>query len=252
MLDAKSDKVICGDNYARYFTNVKCMDVLERFAEFEHHKIANLFRHKIIDDMVNNELSKNMNARIILIGAGFDTRAFRFDGGTWFEIDEPEIIEYKNTRLPAFNCKNTLTRISHVFSKQQLEQTLRSCNGSSKVIIVIEGVLRYLDRGETETLILDLKKAFPMHGLICDLMSREFYEEYGCATSDVLANMGAPIKFHAIDPQQLFKDRGYRLVDTVSVIRAALESGRFTNEADLIEDRTTVLNGYSICRFEIP
>jgi O-methyltransferase involved in polyketide biosynthesis len=44
----------------------------------------------IIDDLLREELVANPNLTVVIIGAGFDTRAFRLQGGTWIELDEPQ------------------------------------------------------------------------------------------------------------------------------------------------------------------
>jgi hypothetical protein len=38
---------------------------------------------------------------VVVIGAGFDTRAFRLCGGRWVELDEPALITLKEAHLPA-------------------------------------------------------------------------------------------------------------------------------------------------------
>ena len=196
MLDANGPDPICGDDYAKCFSDNSSLELLDRLENFEQHKIANLFRHKIIDDVIKDKLSRQPETRIILIGAGLDTRAFRLNGGIWIEIDEPEIIDYKNTRLPAADCGNPLVRIAHSFSRESLDRILRPCQVFSDVMIVIEGVLRYLKESEVYALLLALNRTFSAYGLLCDLMSREFFEQYGGATSNVLTELGAPVRFH--------------------------------------------------------
>ena len=252
MLDASSDNPICADDYAEHFANDDYSNLLERFQTFEQHRIANLFRHRIIDDIIKTALAGDAATAIILVGAGFDTRAYRIHGGRWYEIDEPEIIDYKTMRLPASACDNPLTRIPHAFSEHRLEQTLQSCKICTNVFIIVEGVLRYLEESEIRSLVRDLTRVFPTHCLVCDLMSRRFFEEYGGGTTDVLKELGAPTKFHAINPQQLFKDAGYRLTDMVSVIETAIASGEFPETEETIEHAGTLFDGYSVCRFELP
>ena len=62
----------------------------------------------------------------MIIGAGFDSRAYRLKGGTWIELDEPQVIAYKNDRLSASNCENELNRIPIDFSSESLEEKLSS------------------------------------------------------------------------------------------------------------------------------
>ncbi len=251
MQDAESDSPICGDNYAKYFINDHGMEVLDRFQGIETHRIGNLARHKIIDDLINDELSRHPDLTAILIGAGFDTRSFRLDGGTWVEIDEPAIIDYKNSCLPAADCKNPLVRIPHRFSGDSLEQSLGPYKHGRHIVIIIEGVFRYLDKKDINDLFPALQGIFSKYKLICDLMSHAFNEIYADATRDIIKQMGAPVKFSMDRPELFFQDMNHRLVDKISVVKYAVDNNLLPGSIDTkVKDPDVLFDGYSICRFE--
>jgi len=54
----------------------------------------------LIDQAVRARLQANPDTLVVLVGAGFDSRAFRIPGGRWIEIDEAPIIERKNAVAP--------------------------------------------------------------------------------------------------------------------------------------------------------
>ena len=75
--------------------------VWEEFKSFTPPNAGNAARHAIIDDRLRQAPGgTDPQATVVIIGAGFDTRAFRLNGGYWFELDEPEILTYKESRLP--------------------------------------------------------------------------------------------------------------------------------------------------------
>ena len=81
MLDADSDRPVCGDNYAKILMDKEAFEVFDKFRPFKNAIISNATRHRIIDDLIKSELKKEPETKIFIIGAGFDTRAYRMDGG---------------------------------------------------------------------------------------------------------------------------------------------------------------------------
>ena len=120
--------------------------VWQEFKSFTPPNASNAARHAMIDEHLRRALVNDPQATIVIIGAGFDTRAFRLPGGRWFEIDEPEILTYKESRLPADTAPNPLQRIAIDFATESLAAKLATIAAPATVHIVIEGVLMYLSR----------------------------------------------------------------------------------------------------------
>src|SRR5215510_9037451 len=145
MQDAEREQPVCGDSFARTFMNEQGLQILDTFKDETRPNTTNVARHRIIDDLLRQELLADPKLTVVIIGAGFDTRAFRLKGGTWIELDEPQVITYKEGRLPAANSNNELQRIPIDFASESLEQKLAPYSGRSPVTVVIEGVLMYLE-----------------------------------------------------------------------------------------------------------
>jgi O-methyltransferase involved in polyketide biosynthesis len=96
MRDAEHDQPVCGDVYAKAFMNEEGLRVLEKFKDETATNSSNVARHRIIDDFLRQELLDHPDLRVVIIGAGFDSRAYRLKGGSWFELDEPQVIVYKD------------------------------------------------------------------------------------------------------------------------------------------------------------
>src|SRR5678815_5530723 len=251
MQDAERDQPVCGDTYAKVFMNEEGLQILETFKDETRPNTSNVARHRLIDDLLREELSANPNLTVVIIGAGFDTRAFRLKGGTWVELDEPQVITYKEERLPAANSQNELERISIDFATESLEQKLATFSGHSPVTVVIEGVLMYLEKATIEKLLETLHRLFPRHKLICDLMTREFRDKTAGSIHEKLTGMGASFKFTLDNPEDLFLKNGYRELEKIPIIEKAVlfEAGEIPPEVWQTV-QPTLPQGYSIHVFE--
>jgi methyltransferase (TIGR00027 family) len=251
MQDAEREQPVCGDNYAKAFMNEQGLQILETFKDETHPNTSNVARHRIIDDLLRQELAAHPNLTIVIIGAGFDTRAFRLKGGTWVELDEPQVIAYKDERLPASSSENELQRISIDFATDSIEQKLASFSGRSPVAVVIEGVFMYLEEAAIEKLLATLHRLFPRHKLICDLMTRDFFERYAGTMHEKLTGMGATFKFTVDSPEEIFIKNGYRELEKIPIVERAVlfEVGEIPPEVwQTIQP--TLPSGYDIYVFE--
>jgi methyltransferase (TIGR00027 family) len=251
MQDAGRDKPVCGDTYARVFMNEQGLQILETFKDETRPNTSNVGRHRIIDDLLRQELTVNPNLMVVIIGAGFDTRAFRLQGGTWVELDEPQVITYKEERLPASTSENELHRISIDFATDSLEQKLAPFSGRRPVTLVIEGVLSYLEEAAINRLLRTLRRLFPQHKLICDLMTRDFFEKNASTIHEKLTGMGAVFKFTIDNPEDVFLKNGYRQLQKIPIIEQSIlfEAGEIPPEVwQTIQP--TLPQGYDIHVFE--
>ena len=253
MRDAEREQPVCGDTYARVFMNEQGLEILEGFKDETRPNSSNVARHRIIDDLLRQELLANPNLTVVIIGAGFDTRAFRLKGGTWIELDEPQVITYKEERLPASTSENELQRIPIDFTTDSLEQKLGSSSNRDPVTVVIEGVLMYLEEETIDTLLQTLRRLFPEHKLICDLMTRDFFEKNASTIHEKLTGMGATFKFTIANPEELFVRNGYRQLEKIPIVEKAVlfEAGEIPPDVwQTIQP--TLPQGYDIHVFETP
>ncbi len=252
MEDAERNNSVCSDIYAKFFMNEDGQRILESFKDETSPNATIIARHRIIDDFLRRELVADPDLCVLLIGAGFDSRAFRLDGGKWLELDEPQIIKYKNERLPVANCRNGLHRIPIDFSTDSLEEKLSVFASNSPVVVVIEGVFSYLEEQMIKETLHTLRRLFPHHKLIGDLMNRQFFEEYGKTMHEKLSGLGADFKFTADEPEKIFIENGYNCLEKTSMVKKAIEFGLLKIPKIALENElTTLANGSAIYLFEV-
>jgi len=241
---------ICGDSYASRFVDEEATRIWERFKGFRNPNAGNASRHRIIDELVQAELSQQRQARVVVIGAGFDTRAYRLDGGRWLEVDEPVIIEHKNARLPAESAKNPLERVAIEFGTESLAARLAPFQQTQRTHLIIEGVFMYLTHAQRQQLLGALRQLFPNHALYCDLMTKSFNETFGRKLHDAIVALGTSFQDMTDEPQALFLSEGYRAAASTSITLHAAERGALNVPAFLVRMRRSALEGYRIWKFE--
>lgn len=251
MEDSEKKESVCHDIYAKNFMDERGLNIFSSFSTEKNPNAGNVARHRIIDDFIRNQLSNNHELQIILIGAGFDSRAYRINGGTWIELDEPQVISYKNDKLPIEQCKNELRRIPIDFETESFEDKLREFSSVTNTIVVFEGVFLYLQEDVIKQILQILHKLFPKHQLVCDLMTEKFYKKYSYTLHQKINKLGANYKFTLQKPSEVFCNYKYSIVEKHSVIGKAIEYGSIKVPKFIFKTfLNTLEHGYSIYIFE--
>jgi methyltransferase (TIGR00027 family) len=223
--DAEKRAPICGDHFAELFMDEEAREVFKHFAGLRMPNASNATRARIIDDWLRDRLLADPEQLVILLGAGFDARAFRLAGGHWVELDQPALMAQKERVLPASRSPQPLNRVAIDFGTEKLADKLQEFE-SENPVIVMEGVSMYLSQPELKSTLSALSWAFPRHTLIMDLMSRRFAERYGAEVRRRLAEMGGVFATDMTDdPARAVTAAGYRQIARVSIMRRARELG---------------------------
>jgi len=110
-----------------------------------------LYRTKYIDDVLKENLKEI--EQLLILGSGFDTRAYRFDGVEKlkvFEVDHPQTISKKRKGLKKLYKKiPDHVRLGEIdFDKKKLEEVLLDNNFAfnKKTLVIWEGVTQYIEQ----------------------------------------------------------------------------------------------------------
>jgi methyltransferase (TIGR00027 family) len=249
--DAPRAKPLCGDSFAARLMDDQAREIWRRFQRHHWPNAGNATRHRIIDDHLRDELHSDPGARVVVIGAGFDTRAFRLPGGRWIEVDDPTIISHKEARLPAVGAPNPLVRVPIDFEQESLAAKLAPFAGPERAHIVIEGVLMYLTDAQRRELLAILRNVFPRHTVYCDLMRRSFFEAYSRKVHEEIVGMGTSFADISETPEKLFLEGGYSRSASISIpIRTAQLGGVNLPVFVLRWFMPTLRDGYAIWKFD--
>ena len=123
-------------------------------------------RHRQIDDWLERALETEL-AQVVLLGAGYDTRAYRFArqlrGRRVFELDFPATSERKQ-RIVAQNARSLPeVRVEYVaidFLSEKLDEKLLAAGfePGAATFVVWEGVSMYLTRGAVKATLATLRR----------------------------------------------------------------------------------------------
>lgn len=223
--DAASAKPVCGDTFAAEFIDQETLARLQPALRFRAPATSNVARHRLIDDIVRNALAKNRTRRIIVLGAGLDTRAFRMEGGRWWELDDAALLTFKEARLPARTAPNPLTRVSVDFSRADLHDYLAPLAGDDEALVVLEGVSMYLPTATLAKTAEAIRAALPRASIVCDLMTPAFNRRFSGGLRRELGRLGAHFASNTAHPRVAFEAAGYRAQDCASIVERAREAG---------------------------
>jgi len=223
--DSASASPVCGDELASRFLEDEVRRDLAPLTSLSRPAASNVARHRIIDDMVRDALRADPHRRVILLGAGFDTRAFRLAGGQWFELDDPPLLAYKDGRLPASEAPNSLVRMPVLFDSDTPDRYIGALAGDDSALVILEGVSMYLSDAALTSLAAALVRHLPRATLICDLMSPRFASTFSGDLRRRLQAMGAVFGERTAHPHLAIEAAGLRPVSRVSIAGRAVELG---------------------------
>jgi methyltransferase (TIGR00027 family) len=158
----ESDKAqgvrICYDPYAVKFLNPWFYRFMRLFIDIGYAERTGagvqgflVARCRYIDDLVQLSLEEGLE-QLVILGAGYDSRAYRFDGlkngVKVFEVDHPATQRDKIKKVKAVfgELPSYVTYVGVDFNRDTLEERLKACgyDERKKTLFVWEGVVMYL------------------------------------------------------------------------------------------------------------
>lgn len=134
-------------------------------------------RKCFMESHVRNFLNDNskVSTQVLIVGAGYDTLAYRlsqeYPSSTFWEVDHPATSRVKQQGLENLSPQpSNLHCIMADLSKTSLPQVLSQqslCNPKTKTIVVMEGLLYYLDESQVKQLFRDVAQVTPKGSQVC-------------------------------------------------------------------------------------
>jgi methyltransferase (TIGR00027 family) len=112
-------------------------------------------RTRFFDDALVRVVSDPKIAQVVALAAGMDARAFRLDLPTIFEIDQPALLELKESRLVAAGATARCDRISvaaDLIGPWAADLVHAGFDDASPSVFLAEGLLGYLEARRTSAL----------------------------------------------------------------------------------------------------
>lgn len=154
--------------------------------------------------------------QIVMLAAGMDTRAYRLAfpaETTVFELDRPEVLNYKKEKLAQAqpHCERKAIAVDLRENWQQ-KLVQAGFQQGERTLWLVEGLLMYLEESQVVTLINRINSlASSRDIMLCDILSQTLLESpYMKKQLDFLENIGAGWKFGTNDPIEFMKKLGWQ------------------------------------------
>ncbi len=186
----QSDR-ICYDPYARQFApawlySITAFFVRIGYAEWRGPGVVGFIvaRDRYIDDVLAESLGNGLQ-QLVILGAGYDSRAYRFDGLKQgvkvFEVDHPATQADKLARVKEIfgTVPAHVTYVAVDFNTQSLDQRLAEAGYDPKLktLFIWQGVTMYLTvAAMDETLQFVARHSAPGSALVFDYIYRQVLE----------------------------------------------------------------------------
>lgn len=184
---------------------------MKPFARYAYWSVT--IRTRLIDDYILQYIQQGYSS-IINLGAGLDTRPYRLDlpqDVEWIEIDFPEVIELKNSRLKQYSPNCRLERIgidlSDLTERKKVFAELN--NRSGPALILTEGVIPYLDEAAVSSLANEIKQQSRFKLWITEYYSPEVYPRYQSPKFNKRLG-SSPFQFFPVDWLAFFEQHGWK------------------------------------------
>lgn len=165
-LDSRSKNSILHDEKADEI--VKSIDFdFEKLRGFGNGNVM-VVRARQLDEWIREFLRSNLDAVVLNLGCGLDTRVHRISPPStvsWFDVDFPEVIE---ERQKFFSNSEAYTMIASSITEPEWLQKTPS---GRPVMAVADGVLEYLTEDEVKGLLSGITGHFPHGQVAFDVMN---------------------------------------------------------------------------------
>ena len=222
--------------------------------------IGNLVcRTRFIDDVLERELRDGVE-QVVVLGAGFDTRAYRvpgIDGADVFEVDHPDVQEVKEERVRSVfgSVPPHVTFVPIDFDTQELmaEMDRTAYDRGKRTLFIWEGVTQYITEAAVDSTLRGVSTgAGEGSNIVFTYIKRDIVEGTDRTAVDetvmgMAEDQGSPW-ITGLDPDRLdayLDERGLALLEDVG---AAAYRDRYL---DPLDRETTVYEGERVAVAEI-
>jgi methyltransferase (TIGR00027 family) len=187
-----------------------------------------LYRTKFIDEILKENINENIE-QVLILGAGFDTRAYRLEGIQYiifYEVDCPETIFKKKERLKKLykDIPQNVNLLSIDFEENKLEEKMKKSNfnKNKKTLVIWEGVTQYIDKEALNNVLDYLSSIKSESKLLFTYIKKEIID--GSNRSEIDHNiisfaekMGSPWKtgINPAEIEELLENRSLKLLKDV-------------------------------------
>jgi methyltransferase (TIGR00027 family) len=227
---------ICRDPWARPLAGPEGDVLADAFLErFPHMELWIALRTAYLDEQVDFWSRSGQLAQVVILGAGFDTRAARLGRGgvTFFEVDHPATQAEKRLRLAGlagYPAEAPRFAACDFEKGEDVIDRLAAAgfDRGAPALVLWEGVVPYLSEAAVRATARRLASGLDARSvLVFDILGKRMAEAQTRRAQDqqmldYVGGLGEPIRFGTNDILPLLVDEGYRDVRVTSYDELAL------------------------------
>ncbi len=179
-------------------------------------------RTRFFDDAIGRLVDGRQISQVVILAAGMDARAFRLSwppGVRLYELDRPEVLEVKESRLRTVDARASCDRVTvgvDLVGEWAPLLLAAGFEADRPSLWLVEGLLFYLDRDGVQRLLGQLGALAGAHSiLLTDLVGTSFLTHpWTQARLNVMAELDMPFRFGTDDPESLLREHGWSATAT--------------------------------------
>jgi methyltransferase (TIGR00027 family) len=180
----------------------------------------------VYDEIIMRLASQNEIDSVINLAAGLDTRPYRLNlpaSLIWFEVDLPDVLDYKQEKLAKEQTVCQLERIALDVTDDQARRSFLSAIGkrAGRTLVLTEGLLTYLTAQKVASIAADLHQQESIHWWLTELIPTHILEHDNKHWNMVVAQE-AQTHFAPPGGLEFFQLLGWHLVEFRPVINEGL------------------------------
>jgi methyltransferase (TIGR00027 family) len=216
-LETARPDAIFRDPFAERLAGERGHQILETMPAGRATAWAMIVRTAVLDEMILDAVQKRQADLVVNLAAGLDARPWRLPlppALHWVDVDLPGILNYKTDMLrnetPVCRYEAVTTDLTNVPERQALFTRLGA--GSSRALVITEGLLVYLTPEQVGSLAADLHAQPGFREWLTDLASPQLIKRMQKTWGKTLEEAGAPFQFAPAEGTEFFRSYGWREV----------------------------------------
>jgi len=174
-----------------------------------------IVRTAVFDEIILDAVQRRQADLVVNLAAGLDARPWRLPlppSLHWVDVDLPGILNYKTEMLrdekPACHYEAVTVDLTEAPERQALFARLGA--GSSRALVVTEGLLIYLTPAQVAALATDLHAQPAFQEWLIDLASPQLLQRMSRTWGKQLEASGSPFRFAPAEGAEFFRPYGWR------------------------------------------
>lgn len=175
-MESERPDALFRDPYARMLAGDEGERIVDGLRKGRKFAWPMIVRTAVMDEIIERSVNEEGCDGVLSLGAGLDTRPYRLDlpaSLVWIEADLPGISAYKREKMAGEDpiCALELAEVDLADEGQRTEFLRRAGRAATRILVVTEGLLGYLEPDDVAALARDLHAQETISTWLTDLGS---------------------------------------------------------------------------------